>query len=664
MRPSHHLCSLVLSIHRSSAAIFERPSHDSSSASPSRKRSRSPAAFVPLSSPIPRTLSFARADLLPSPKRIMSHESATDLEVSSAKGSEPSRYRGTDLDDVERSDGIDIDPEIQAEIDKCIAYADALRVREIDARFVVEEEGAVEVTYKTLRDLVQRFHDHTRQSLADMMDVASQRVTRSQRRELRVQREMRQIQHFRFYIALGRVARLKLVPGGNLGLTVLRALFIDYPSVDLIVIMTIPNSRSGASRTCEGFNEQIDRQLAGALRAGVAARNLEPLIGGGGEQEEISRNGGSRNGGNGNRGNENGGNGNGGGNGYNFEGFMPTRETIGIEATYAMSWAELMKLMTEVYCLRNEIQKMETELWNLAVKGNDLTAYTRRFQELVLLCTGIGPSERDQVESLLEMAESAISCVLIGEVFGAKSVSNEFVLQQLKSRDGKLPESSLSDLPESEIINVLIGEASCDKFVPAYCNGQSSKLYYSDPKDYPSSCMTQLLQVAVPDQPSTQMVVDYSMDLNLPNFNESFTESQVNDNAGFDFENIENHSLNDMSRGAKVSGFGIELNEVNVVNENEPPSAVKVVGQLLRKTYKGKALVEPYTVQPPTTTSVHLGKAIRKRKKKAAKRLQSRKTRILFDADGDDDHVVMFISLEDWVKRVENKAKTMTFGYD
>ncbi|GJV55561.1 hypothetical protein Tco_1456566 [Tanacetum coccineum] len=38
------------------------------------------------------------------------------------------------------------------------------------------------------------------------------------------------------------------------------------------------------------------------------------------------------------------------------------KRTIGIEAAYAMSWAELMKLMTEVYCLRNEVQKMETEL--------------------------------------------------------------------------------------------------------------------------------------------------------------------------------------------------------------------------------------------------------------------------------------------------------------
>ncbi|GJU28937.1 putative reverse transcriptase domain-containing protein [Tanacetum coccineum] len=41
---------------------------------------------------------------------------------------------------------------------------------------------------------------------------------------------------------------------------------------------------------------------------------------------------------------------------------------------------------------------METELWNLVVKGNDLTAYTRRFQELVLLCTRMVPNEEDKVE--------------------------------------------------------------------------------------------------------------------------------------------------------------------------------------------------------------------------------------------------------------------------
>ncbi|GKF60072.1 hypothetical protein Tco_0176858, partial [Tanacetum coccineum] len=80
MRPNHHLCSLVQSIHYSSAAISDRPSHDSSFVSPSHKRSRSPTASVPLSSPTIGALSYVRVDLLPSPKRIRSLETTTDLE--------------------------------------------------------------------------------------------------------------------------------------------------------------------------------------------------------------------------------------------------------------------------------------------------------------------------------------------------------------------------------------------------------------------------------------------------------------------------------------------------------------------------------------------------------------------------------------------------------
>ncbi|GKE80410.1 putative reverse transcriptase domain-containing protein [Tanacetum coccineum] len=77
------------------------------------------------------------------------------------------------------------------------------------------------------------------------------------------------------------------------------------------------------------------------------------------------------------------------------------KRTIGVDAAYAMKWAGLMRLMTEVYCPRNEIQKMETELWNLTVKGNDLTVYTQRFQELILLCTRMVPDEKDKVERFI-----------------------------------------------------------------------------------------------------------------------------------------------------------------------------------------------------------------------------------------------------------------------
>ncbi|GJY89325.1 reverse transcriptase domain-containing protein [Tanacetum coccineum] len=53
------------------------------------------------------------------------------------------------------------------------------------------------------------------------------------------------------------------------------------------------------------------------------------------------------------------------------------KRTIRTDDTYALSWRELLKLMTEVYCPRNEIQKMETELWNLSVKNNDMATYTQ-----------------------------------------------------------------------------------------------------------------------------------------------------------------------------------------------------------------------------------------------------------------------------------------------
>ncbi|GKA56358.1 reverse transcriptase domain-containing protein [Tanacetum coccineum] len=82
--------------------------------------------------------------------------------------------------------------------------------------------------------------------------------------------------------------------------------------------------------------------------------------------------------------------------------------TIGTEAAFAMSWRELMKLMTEVYCLRNEIQKMESELWNLTmvpeeedrvekfigglpdnIQGNVIAAEPIRLQDVVRIANNL-----------------------------------------------------------------------------------------------------------------------------------------------------------------------------------------------------------------------------------------------------------------------------------
>nr|GEW13706.1 hypothetical protein [Tanacetum cinerariifolium] len=60
--------------------------------------------------------------------------------------------------------------------------------------------------------------------------------------------------------------------------------------------------------------------------------------------------------------------------------------SLGLD-TYSMTWEVFKKKMTDKYCPRGEIKKLEIELWNLKVKGNDVLAYTERFQELTLICT-------------------------------------------------------------------------------------------------------------------------------------------------------------------------------------------------------------------------------------------------------------------------------------
>nr|GEV75292.1 reverse transcriptase domain-containing protein [Tanacetum cinerariifolium] len=61
--------------------------------------------------------------------------------------------------------------------------------------------------------------------------------------------------------------------------------------------------------------------------------------------------------------------------------------TLGHKAAYAMTWGTLKKNLTDKYCPKGEIKKLEIELWNLRVKGNDVAAYTQRFQELAMMCT-------------------------------------------------------------------------------------------------------------------------------------------------------------------------------------------------------------------------------------------------------------------------------------
>nr|GEU82727.1 reverse transcriptase domain-containing protein [Tanacetum cinerariifolium] len=67
-------------------------------------------------------------------------------------------------------------------------------------------------------------------------------------------------------------------------------------------------------------------------------------------------------------------------------------QPIRIEQANRITWTELKRLLTNKYCPRTKIKKIEDEFYNLSVKSNDLKTYVRRFQELAILCPNMVPN--------------------------------------------------------------------------------------------------------------------------------------------------------------------------------------------------------------------------------------------------------------------------------
>ncbi|GKD63274.1 putative reverse transcriptase domain-containing protein, partial [Tanacetum coccineum] len=125
---------------------------------------------------------------------------------------------------------------------------------------------------------------------------------------------------------------------------------------------------------------------------------------------------------------------------------------VGHDAAYSMPWKTLMKMMTAKYCPRNEIKKLEIEIWDLKVKGTDLASYTQRFQELSLMCGRMFPEESDVVEKyvggLPDMIQGNVMSTKPKTIEEAVKMANNLMDQKLfrprekKEYSGSLPKCS------------------------------------------------------------------------------------------------------------------------------------------------------------------------------------------------------------------------------
>ncbi|GJY14721.1 putative reverse transcriptase domain-containing protein [Tanacetum coccineum] len=68
------------------------------------------------------------------------------------------------------------------------------------------------------------------------------------------------------------------------------------------------------------------------------------------------------------------------------------------EVAVGMAWEDFKTLMREEFCPSNEMQKLETELWNHAMVGAGHAAYTDRFHELARLVPHLVTPENKRIE--------------------------------------------------------------------------------------------------------------------------------------------------------------------------------------------------------------------------------------------------------------------------
>ncbi|GKA33852.1 putative reverse transcriptase domain-containing protein [Tanacetum coccineum] len=227
--------------------------------------------------------------------------------------------------------------------------------------------------------------------------------------------------------------------------------------------MTI--TRSGM--TPEAIEELVNRRVEEALAAYEATRAANAL-----EAESQSQNGSdgdNGNGGDGNGGNGNGGNGNPNENNkdarpvarectyqdfmkcqpLNFKGmegvvrlirWFEKMETIfhisNCPKKYQVKYATCTLLNSALTWWNSHKRTMESELWNLTVKNNDLAAYTQRFQELTMMCTKMVLEEEDRVEKFIGGLPDNIQGNVIDDeptkLQDAVRIANNLIDQKLK----------------------------------------------------------------------------------------------------------------------------------------------------------------------------------------------------------------------------------------
>ncbi|GJS20129.1 putative reverse transcriptase domain-containing protein [Tanacetum coccineum] len=118
--------------------------------------------------------------------------------------------------------------------------------------------------------------------------------------------------------------------------------------------------------------------------------------------------------------------------------------TMGLETVNQMPWTKMKQLISMEFCLIEEVQRMEHELWNLKVKKYDVVAYTQRFNELALMCPRMVEPERVKVDAytrgLTDNIKGEVTSSKPANLNEAVRMAHKLMEQKSQARDARILE--------------------------------------------------------------------------------------------------------------------------------------------------------------------------------------------------------------------------------
>ncbi|GJY42573.1 putative reverse transcriptase domain-containing protein [Tanacetum coccineum] len=115
--------------------------------------------------------------------------------------------------------------------------------------------------------------------------------------------------------------------------------------------------------------------------------------------------------------------------------------TVTHDVAYAMTWVDLRKKMTDKYCPRNEMKKLEAELWNLKVIGTDVVSYVGGLPDMIHgnIVASRPKTMQEAVEMATELMDKRVSTIAERQAenkrkFENTSRNNQNQQQQNKSK--------------------------------------------------------------------------------------------------------------------------------------------------------------------------------------------------------------------------------------